>query len=182
MKTKLLFFMMAAMLFASCGDDDLPNILQYDGENVTGPLLDAGTHEAAVRFPASLLADYDGREMTSVQWFMGGQPDVCKLVIYGQGTSSSPGAKIVDVDVTNGIATPSWNEYTLSDPIVLGGEDIWISIELLHSQTQQSIGCDAGPNRSNGDWLFSSSDSQWLPYTNRTSESINWNIRGIISE
>ncbi|NBC09496.1 MAG: hypothetical protein GVY26_20080, partial [Bacteroidetes bacterium] len=47
---------------------------------------------------------------------------------------------------------------------------------------QQSIGCDAGPNQSNGDWLYDSNDSQWLPYTDRTPESINWNIRGELTE
>lgn len=181
MKTKLLFLVFSAVLFMGCGDD-LPLILQYDGDNLTGPILEAGLHEAAARFPASSLEEYDGYKLSGVEFFMGNQPASCKIIIYGQGSSDTPGAKIFEVDVTSALATPQWNEYTLDNPIDLGGEDIWISIALEHDQDQQSIGCDAGPGRLNGDWLFSSSDGEWIPYSDRTPESINWNIRGKVTE
>ncbi len=47
-----------------------------------------------------------------------------------------------------------------------------------HAQQQQSIGCDAGPRKTNGDWLFSGADLSWLTYQERTGEGVNWNIRG----
>ena len=60
--------------------------------------------------------------------------------------------------------------------------DLWISLAITHSDVQQSIGCDAGPNKSGGDWLFKSADGLWDTYLDRTGESVNWNIRGIVSE
>jgi len=47
----------------------------------------------------------------------------------------------------------------------------------------QTIGCDAGPNSTGGDWLYQESDGRWLTFQQRTTtESINWNIRGFVSE
>ena len=172
---------------ASCGGEDdngttLPTLLSYDGDNATGPILPPGQHEAAVRFPSSFLEDYIGRSIIETSFFIGVLPAGCILKIYGEGSSSGPGSLLLEADVSDDIVAGAWNQLNITTPIEITGEDIWISVELIHNQSQQSIGCDAGPNQANGDWLFLSTDNNWEPYTARTGESINWNIRARVSE
>jgi hypothetical protein len=42
------------------------------------------------------------------------------------------------------------------------------------------IGCDAGPSKDNGDWLYESGDGQWISFLDRGGDDINWNIRAVI--
>ena len=113
---------------------------------------------------------------------MGAKPQSAEIRIYGEGSPSFPGTLLYAAVVTDQIRTLQWNEHTLSTPVDMTGDDLWISVALTHASEQQSIGCDSGPNVANGDWLFQSADGQWDTYRNRTGESVNWNIRGKISE
>ena len=181
----LLFAVLLLMGLSSCQKDepiDDPNLLHYDGENATGPLLQAGIHELAVRFTPFETEKFKGRNLEKVRFFMGQKPDKVELIIYGPGSSTKPGAELYAVDMTNSIQTPAWNEHTLSQVIPITGEDLWISILVSHAVTQQSLGCDAGPNIQNGDWLYQAVDQQWRSYRQRTNESVNWNIRGVVAE
>ena len=177
-----LFFFLG-LAFQSCNNDDEQpalndNILAYDGENVTGPILAAADYEAAAQFFAEDLGGSVGKNLVEVSWFMGQNPSACIVKIYGEGTSTTPGDLLFEGDVTNSIQTPAWNVLTLPDPVPITGEGIWISIAFSHNDTQQSIGCDAGPSERGGDWLYSSEDRRWRTFRQRTPESINWNIRG----
>ncbi|MBK8565911.1 MAG: hypothetical protein IPN76_21845 [Saprospiraceae bacterium] len=184
MKLSHLVFLMAFSLLAACSDDDAnpsgTTILKYDNDNVSGPLLAAGEHELAVRFPASLLADHVGENLTEVQVFVGNQPAACRIRIYGQGDAFTPGAKKYDADVTNSVATRQWFKHAIATGFEITGEDVWIGIYVEHTVEMNSIGCDAGPRQPNGDWLFSGSDLSWKTYQERTSEGVNWNIRAKI--
>ena len=187
MKKFALLFLALGLTFLACNnnDDDGPtteNTLRYDGDNATGPLLAAGVHEAAARFPASVLSEFVGRNLSSISCFIGNVPQNIKVKVYAEGTFDQPGALLFSADITGSVAAPSWNEIPLSNPIEILDEDLWISVEVTHAQTQQSIGCDNGPADANGDWLFSDSDNDWIRYTQRTGESVNWNIRGTISD
>ena len=177
---------LAITLSYSCQNDDddgpLSTTLSYDGENFSGPLIPAGVNEAAVRFTSDFLRDYVGRDLIEVSFFLGALPAGCVLKIYGEGTSTTPGNLLLEADVTTDVVSSAWNILTLGAPIEITGEDIWISVELTHNQAQQSIGCDSGPNQANGDWLFLENDNNWETYISRTSESVNWNIRGRVSE
>lgn len=191
MKKVLLFALLASLSFMACNNDDDDNPtpttfedeLRYDGENLTGPVLSAGTYEAAARFPASFLEEYEGRSIEAINFFLGDIPAGCVVKVYeGTTTGNQPENEIYSFDVSAGVQAPSWNRLTLNNPIPVGSEDLWLSIVLVHNQEQQSIGCDAGPNQTNGDWLYDSNDGQWLPFVDRTPDNINWNIRGELSE
>ncbi len=187
MKRLSLLLLVCTLIFAtSCKDDDDTNpdetILSYDGDNFSGPLLPAGTNEAAILFPASTMAQHVGKRLTQVEYYMGAQPAGASVIVSGPGTNSTPGSIIYDADVTNSIRFPEWNTHTLANPIEIDGTDLWISVGLLHNNQQQSIGCDSGPNNANGDWLYQEVDNTWETYIDRTDESINWNIRGILEE
>ncbi|MBI1224896.1 MAG: hypothetical protein GC192_06630 [Bacteroidetes bacterium] len=184
MKITNLFFLLGLLLLASCKKDDTnpsgTTTLQYDNGNVSGPQLDAGEHELAVRFPASTLADLVGKKLTEVQVFVGELPQSCIVKIYKQGNSSTPGAQILQSDVLNSIEFPKWNNFKITPGIEITGEDLWVSVYIELAGKQQSIGCDSGPRKTNGDWLFSGSDHAWKTYQERTGESINWNIRAVV--
>ncbi|MCB0522016.1 MAG: hypothetical protein H6577_04100 [Lewinellaceae bacterium] len=178
-------------LLAACGDDNndtckvpaADNLLHYDCPNNSGPLLEAGVHELAIRFPASQLADYAGKNLTQVEVFFGIKPAAASIKIYDGLASATPqpGAMLSnEINVTNAIKVQEWNTYTVSPPVPIGNTDIWISVKVNHATTQQSVGCDAGPRREGGDWLFSESDQEWKTYLARTGEGVNWNIRGVV--
>lgn len=172
-------------LFTGCTKEDSnpgvdDNLLSYDGNNITGPLLVAGNYEAAAQFFASDLAKVSGKKLAQVRWFMGIAPAKTVIKIYTGGNGNSPGNLAFEKDVTDRLETPGWNTYRLTTPIEITDQDIWISIAFTHSNTQQSIGCDAGPSATGGDWLFFAQDNSWKPYNERTPESINWNIRGLL--
>ena len=184
MKISHLFFILGIALFTACKDDDGTdpgsNVLSYDNGNVSGPLLDAGEHELAVRFPASLLSEHVGKKLTEVQVFVGNLPQTCLIKIYGEGSANTPGPKLYEGNVTNALTTLEWNNFQIAPGIEITGEVLWIGVYVEHAQQQQSIGCDSGPRQNDGDWLFSGSDLSWKTYLERTNEAVNWNIRGVV--
>ena len=145
---------------------------------MSGPQLDAGEHELAVRFPASALTDHVGKKLTEVQVFVGNLPQACLVRIYGEGDTQTPGPKKYEGNVLNATTTDEWNNFKITPGIDITGEDLWIGIYVEHAAQQQTIGCDSGPRQTNADWLFSGADLTWLTYQERTSEAVNWNIRG----
>ena len=184
MKKYAFLFCCLALMMSACNDDDndTANILSHDRDNVTGPLLQAATWQAATRFSPAETAEFSGLRLTQVEYFMGLAPDEANVFIYGPGVNNQPGDLLYQASITNSINQTSWNTHRITTPIDITGEEIWIAINLVHQADQQSIGCDAGPTETGGDWLFSSLDNQWRTYNDRTAESINWNIRGIVEE
>jgi len=185
LRISILALFAAVCLFSACGDDDTvvdptgDDVLNHDGPNDSGPILAADTYEAAAMFPASMTSSFAGKKITEVTWFMGAAPTNCAIKIYREGAAGQPGTKIYDVDVTSSVVPLTWSRHTLSSPIDIDGTDLWIAVEFVHSADARSMGCDAGPAVTNGDWLFQSSDAQWLTFRDRTNENINWNIRAI---
>lgn len=183
MKSSLYFCLIAILtLTIACKKDTPDNVLHYDDANVTGPLLPPGASEAAVLFPADITNNYQGRQLVAVRYFMLAKPLEAQIKIYGEGTANFPGPELYSAVVTDNVRTLQWNEHSLTTPIDLDGSDLWISLQLVHASAQRSIGCDDGPNVRNGDWLYLPTDGRWETFINRTSESVNWNIRGILSE
>ncbi len=188
MKILQLLFVFALLSLASCKDDDpvLPDnqtLLHLDGNNATGPVLDPGEYEMAAFFPASEMAGHVGKKLIQIQFFAGQAPESVSVKAYGKGTANEPGATLYEADVTNGLKTPSWNNHTLATPLTITGEDMWLVVAFKHTVKQQSIGCDSGPNKAGGDWLYQSSDGDWKTFKERTTtENVNWNIRGLLEE
>lgn len=184
MKQFCLLGLAALLLFGTaCKKDEVDNLLNYDGENQTAPLLTAGVHELAARFTSDLTGPYAGRQLLAVQYFMGPKPQIAELHVYGVGGPDFPGNLLYSANITDEIRTLSWNEHVLSTPVDIAAEDLWISIIVTHAAEQQSLGCDNGDRYlGNGDWLFQSSDLEWKTFRERTGEEVNWNIRGRVSE
>ena len=119
--------------------------------------------------------------MTEVSYFIAGTPQQTTLIIYSGGTNE-PEQVVYEASLTGTITQNSFNNHVLAEPLAITGEPLWISIKIRQNRTLQTIGCDAGPTSTGGDWLFQESDGQWLTFGQRNGESINWNIRGFVAE
>ena len=182
----ILFILILALVAFSCGDDEneIPSdrtILSYDGENLTAPTLPDGLFEFAVRFPPNLTRNVEGRNIEQVSFYLYDAPAQMYLNISTDVSPSLPG-QILNTQMINNPRPNSWNTVTLNDPFPIDGSAIWVGIEVTLNQTMQTVGCDAGPANSNGDWLYEETDQSWDTFRNRTGESVNWNIKAIISE
>lgn len=185
-KIAVLFLLLVPMLWAGCDKDEdtkLDNILHYDGDNLTAPLLPPGTSELAVRFTSTHTTPLAGRKLEEVRFYVKEVPDKCEVVIYDMGGASLPGTELYSQDVTASLKANSWVTHTLSTPVEIKGQDLWISTRITDSSQGNYVGCDAGPNQTNGDWMYLPTDNKWSPFKIRVpSESVNWNIRGVVSE
>ncbi len=182
MKNILSIALLFALMLSACqSDDDGPfanGLIHYDGENNTAPNLDPGEYEAAARFPANMLADFAGKRIIEIDYFMGFRPAACEIKIYSGSSNDQPVDLLYSANVTNGISETSWNTHSITRDLPIANEDIWVSVAFRHDIRMQSIGCDFGPAQGDGDWLFQLNDNEWRTFLDRTTtESINWNIR-----
>jgi len=180
-----LFLLATVIMFASCGEDENEGetLLRYDGDNDNAPNFPAAIYIAAVRFPSNIMTTYEGQQLTAVEYYIYERPNDAILKVYSGDGMVTPLAELRSQDISANITPNSWNRFTLSSPLEITGEEIWIGLDYEILDTRQVIGCDAGPNVRNGDFIFRSSDQTWTTFRDlTTTESINWNIRGILTE
>jgi hypothetical protein len=156
--------------------------LHYDSANANSPNLPGATYQAAARFPAAQTAALAGGALIEVEFYISSLPTNATLKVYDEGTSASPGTLLYAAPVAASLTPPSWTTHVLTAPVVVSGGDLWIAIEFTHPLAQRVIGCDSGPAVPDGDWLYSSSDGMWIPFSQRFAVSVNWNIRGIVEK
>lgn len=155
--------------------------LHHDGDQFSSPQLVPATYEAAARFTAADLNGLQDGDLTRVRFYINSIPTTCMVKVYGDSGGDMPGALLYSADVTASLKANDWNSHTLANPVPIPNGDLWIAIEFTHPGFLQTIGCDAGPTETNGDWLYSSADGNWTPFGTRLAISINWNIRGIVT-
>ena len=175
----VILFAISSMALISCGDDspEVGNLINYDGENSTSPLLPAGENETAVYFPSSFLSDFEGRRIKNVQVLLYELPLSLELIISDGSSASSPRNTIYQQPFIGLIRDNAWNFHTMVEDVMIDGSPLWVRIRFSHDSVQQTIGCDAGPGIDGGDWLYQENDEEWRTFLDRTGESINWNIR-----
>lgn len=181
-KLNFILILLISAMFIACGDDNEESLLHYDSDNVTGPVFNDGAYITAVRFPAQALTSFDGNELIAVDVYVLERPSSARLAILtGDGNSFSPTGEITGQSL--GSLTPnSWNRITLNQPYTIDGSEFWIAVDFSVNSSIMVIGCDAGPANPNGDLLFQDSDNIWTTFRDfSTTESINWNIRGVLS-
>ena len=148
-------------------------ILNYDGENNDAiGLTDGGTFQVCAMFPASMVGQYTGMELTEMDVYINDAPDDMTLKIYGQGSANAPGALIYEQAVTP--TAIAWNTISLDTPVTISGGDIWVGYELTHTAGFFVAGTDAGPAVLNGDWISTGATWDRLSVLGL---DYNWNIR-----
>lgn len=162
----------------SPSSDDV--ILHYDGDpySAIGWSSAPITVKVAARFPNSMVVEYAGMEIESVDIYINdlnpSGSNEMTLYIWGMGETYEPGAVLHQQSFTP--LSLSWNNVLLSTPVVLTGEDIWVGYQFTQSVTDIFIpGCDEGPNDPNGDFL--STGVGWSHLSSNPDLPYNWNIR-----
>lgn len=189
MKNFLLALLILPVLcFTACGDDEDANddnfgevTLRHDGANVTGPFLPAGIHQFLVRFDAVDLRQYEGRRLDRVEFYLGEVPSSLGVVVLNGTNPNFPDQEIFYRDITNRINGTGWITHRLNEDVFLTDNDLWLAIEVTHDQEQRSVGCDAGPRDPGGDWLLRQQDDDYVTFGEISTESVNWNIRGVLA-
>lgn len=185
MKSLLYGLSLFALFFLSaCEEERLgPNLLSYDGDNLSAPQFLPGDYQMAARFPVNELQRFQGQFLEEIQVYIEGRPARARILVYGEGTANAPGAELYSADVTSEMRRDQWNTHVLSTPIEISNEELWLAIMVRHSNPMASVGCDAGPAVANGDLLMDD-NGNWTDlraFTNNAVD-INWNIRGVLSE
>ena len=184
MKIRLLI-LVSLFAIAACNPDEPvidPDfiLLNHDDENRDAPELPSGTFEGGARFPASQMKDYEDDQLVEVQYYIQERASSGTIRIYSGSNNDNPETLLFEKNVSIGEEAESWNTHTLSNPIVLNGDDLWITYRFTQATNQRTLGCDPGPAVTNGDWLWDANDGSWLPLRQRSTLNINWNIRGVI--
>lgn len=189
MKYLLLICLGLTIAITSCKDDDDsgpdldPDLMHLDGFNNSAPFLTAGTAEAAARFSPEIVDFYAGKQIDAIQYFVFDVPVTCEMILYGEGQGNAPGPQVYWEDITARLQENSWNTIQLAAPFDIPEGALWITMRMeIAAPGGQYIGCDAGPAEEGGDWLYESSDNQWLTFRSRSGVDINWNIRAMVSE
>jgi len=181
--TSLLVIFIASLSISSCGEEfSEPSLLNYDGENLTGPNFPPGVYTTAARFPSDMLSSYEGQVLEAIDVFILNQPESARVIIFsGNGSSAKPSTEIARQSI-NSLNPNSWNRISLNNPVSVEGSEIWIGFDFSVSEETRIIGCDAGPGNKNGDYMFIAGNNLWTTFSNLVpDESINWNIRGVVS-
>lgn len=148
--------------------------LNYDGPNFTGiGLNNPNQWEVAAKFTNNLTVPHAGMMLTKVDVYINHVENCTfKLRIYGEGSAVEPGAMLVEQSFTP--VMPEWHTITLTTPIVVTGEELWVGYWI--DQTLASIypaGADAGPAHPHGDYIKTGAGWSHISPT----LNYNWNIR-----
>lgn len=152
-------------------------VLHYDGENTNAVgLTSGGSFYNAARFPAEMVYAFEGATLSSVDVYIHALPSNVSLIIWGPGTTTSPGAILHEQPFTP--VAYSWNTVVLSSPFSLDGNDIWIGFNYSHDAGVYVAGIDGGPVDPNGDFL--SEDGEIWERLSLYGYNSNWNIRALL--
>ena len=185
---KLLPFLMLSFLvaFVACDKDDDRDsslLLSYDGSNANAPDLPAGNYVFGVRFPPNETEVFKDSMLTEIRFYVKNPPRNLYARVYGPGSNQSPGDILYEsTALTALVESESWYTHTLTEPLLITGEELWLGISFSHDSNLRSIGCDSGPAVANGDFIFDQSLNTWSKFSDETPESVNWNIRGKIGD
>ena len=175
------------LTFTACDDDDDgftfdPELMHFDGVNANAPILPPGEVELAAQFGRDAMEFYAGKQIDAVQLFIYQEPAApASLRFYANGPGNLPGQLLHQQQLT-GLQPNGWNIVELDTPVEFPSEDLWISVYFPEGGQIQVLGCDAGPRQDGGDWMYQEPDQTWQPFSQRSSDRINWNIRAMVTE
>lgn len=182
----LLLALSIGLTFFNCNDGDDGDSNQaelfYDNGSSSAPFFNEGTHEAAVRFPRSIMSNFTEQTLDRVDFYLVNVPNNCVVKVYNEGTDQGPGLLLYEADISTTVRGRSWNTHELTESLVLTGNELWLSIEITLDERSNTIGCDIGPAVDNGDWVSADGELGWSSYRDFTDDAvdINWNIRGVV--
>ena len=95
-----------------------------------------------IRLTPDELAPLAGGEIIAVLFYHGLGHDSVEVIIYGEGTDTTPG-DILYSEVVHGLEDWNWYRVDISTPVaVTGAEDIWVTVRQWHDDGQYPFGMD----------------------------------------
>ncbi|MBX2975051.1 MAG: choice-of-anchor J domain-containing protein [Ignavibacteriaceae bacterium] len=154
--------------------------MNYDGANTDAIGAADATFIVAANFNDAIAGAFVGNQITKVRFYIGYAPvgNTVTVKLYGAGTTS-PGAELHSQAAA--VTANSWNEVTLTTPVVIPAGGVWVGYEGIAGGTgvQYFAGCDAGPNHPEGQWIYFQAAWQKLAVLN-PALTYNWNIRAVV--
>jgi len=157
--------------------------ISYDGDNFAAPLFSEGTYEVGVKLTKWMMKPHTDEVIKNVNFYLTGTPLSCQVKIYEEGTDSLPGELIYNAKIVEPMEAFAWHKHQLEESLLVSGEEIWVAVEVTVSGEYPTIGCDIGPRKTHGDWVFNNETGTWDTFQDLTQgASINWNIRTEITK
>lgn len=173
------YLLLFALVFSSgCKKDGADFTLNYDGSNNTAPELAEGFFESGALFPAGFDGNDEGNELYKIDFFIKDTPQSAEIRVYLDGRNEDN--LVYSAPVLSNINRDDWNGHELSTPVILDGKDLFVSLNYSQQENRQTLGCDSGPSKTNGNWHFDSTTNEWRPFLDITGADINWNIRALV--
>ncbi len=149
---------------AHCGDFD--SGIGSDG---------AVARKIAVLFGPSVMEEYIGTELTSIEFYMADQGLDLQVKVWARGATTvpGPGEEIYSAPFTPTVGM--WNTATLSTPILLDGTPIYVGVSYFQPAGIYAFGSDIGPKVPGVNW--SSTGPGWSEF----SLDRNWTIRANVT-
>jgi len=144
-------------------------------------LISGGTFYCASYWPSSTMNQYIDAYLTDVLVAIGDVgADSFTLYIWDENTSSSPGSVIYSQQFFP--SEWSWNTVTLSTPVLITGNDLWVGFEVLnHPSGDYPAGIDAGPAVTGYGDLWSTDGINFVSINNAYGHNYNFNILAAIN-
>jgi len=150
--------------------------MSYCGDFDAAIGSDAATvRKIAVLFQPSMVSDYVGTELTSIEFYMADNGLDFQVKVWGPGetTTPGPGEELLSMDFTP--TAGQWNTAELAEGILLDGNPIWIGVEYFQPAGIFAFGSDSGPAVPGVN--FSSTGPGW----SELSLDRNWNLKGHVT-
>ena len=178
---------------ANIGEQDLSYEIYpvYDVEAASGTAtgtmsycgdFDAGigsdgavARKIAVLFQPSMLADYIGTELTSIDFYLADQALDLQVKVWTVGATTVPGPGEEIYSASFNPTIGAWNTAELSEGIILDGTPIYVGVTYFQPAGIFAFGSDIGPRFPGVNW--SSTGPGWSEFT----LDRNWNIRGNVT-
>jgi hypothetical protein len=153
--------------------------LQYDnGVYYTAFGSTTGEIYGANRFTPAEVGGYIGWTLDTVMWKKYNPSTISGTIeIYDAGTSAVPGALITSEAFTCGAA--GWYNITLSNPVTITGNDMWLCVHVTHPLGEYPIESSAPGITTKTAW-FSSDGATWYDLPT-LGYDVAWELRGHVA-
>jgi hypothetical protein len=156
----------------------IDGIMYYDGDNASSiGWLTSYDLIAAVRFQNDQTSMHVGQEIESIDIYINDLPvgDIT-VYIWSKGGFINPGATTVLAEKTVTPVAHSWNTVTLTTPVQVTGDEIWVGFKFTTPAGGNTLGIDGASVIPATNYL--KIDDVWSEFTNGGNFNIRANVTG----